>query len=81
MAEKQEKTYTSAEVKNRKTSALVRGVLIGTLATLAVGVVVKKTTKANIIDGAEKAVDGATKKIGGAVKGAIDKHKAHKDAV
>ena len=72
------RVYTKAEVQNRKTSAGVRGVIVGALSALAIGILVKKTTKANIVDGAEKAFDKTAAGISAAVKKAADSAKKRK---
>ena len=70
--------YSKAEVQNRKTSATMRGIVFGALSALAIGVLVKKTTKANIVDGAEIAFDKTVTGVKGAVKSASEAAKKRK---
>ena len=49
------KNSTNHEVKNTKRSGRSCGFVLGALATIATGVVIKETCNKNIIDGADKA--------------------------
>lgn len=48
------KNSTNHEVKNAKRSGRTLGFVLGALATVATGVVIKETCNKNIIDGADK---------------------------
>ena len=56
-------TFTNAEVKNAKHFATIGGIILGTVITIGVGIVIKKTTDANIIDGSVKLLDKSVNKI------------------
>jgi len=55
-------SYTRSEVKNAKHGASIGGFILGAVITLAVGVLVKKTTDANIIDGSTNVFDSLKEK-------------------
>lgn len=68
-------SYSKADVKNAKHSAIVGGLILGTLATVGIGILVKKTTKANIIDGSESLFDKGVSKV----RDLIDSRKHNSD--
>ena len=70
-----EKT-TNYEVKNAKRSGRTGGFVLGVIATLAGGVLIKETCNKNIVDGADKAFKAGTKKV----KSIIGNRKAKKEA-
>lgn len=55
-------SYTRSEVKNAKHGASIGGFILGAIITLAVGVLVKKTTDANIVDGSTNVFDNLKEK-------------------
>jgi len=55
-------SYTRSEVKNAKHGASIGGFILGAVITLAVGVLVKKTTDANIVDGSTNVFDSLKEK-------------------
>ena len=55
-------SYTRSEVKNAKHGASIGGFILGAFITLAVGVLVKKTTDANIVDGSTNVFDSLKEK-------------------
>ena len=55
-------SYTRSEVKNAKRGASIGGFILGAFITLAVGVLVKKTTDANIVDGSTNVFDNLKEK-------------------
>lgn len=63
-----EMTSTNYEVKNAKRSGRAGGFVLGVIATIAGGVVIKETCNKNIVDGADKAFKAGTKKVQTAIK-------------
>lgn len=70
------KNSTNHEVKNAKRSGRSCGFVLGALATIVTGVVIKETCNKNIIDGADKVYKTGTKKV----KSIIDNRKAKREA-
>lgn len=70
-----EKT-TNYEVKNAKRSGRTGGFVLGVLATIAGGVLIKETCNKNIVDGADSAFKAGKKKV----KSVIENRKAKKEA-
>lgn len=55
--------YTKSDVKNAKHAATIGGIILGTIAVFGIGIVIKKKTNSNILDGAETLFDKAIDKI------------------
>jgi hypothetical protein len=58
-----QRVYTKEEVKGKKHSAGISGLIIGVLSTLAAGVIANKVAKVNITDETTKLVDSGIDKI------------------
>ena len=56
-------SFTRAEVKNIKHGAIMGGVVLGALSLLGIGICIKKTTGANVVNGSTDLFDKVVDKI------------------
>ena len=70
-------SFSRSDVKNIKHGAVLGGLMLGALATIGVGICIKKTTNANLTNGTTDLFD----KAGGKVKLFLDERKNKKEEV
>lgn len=56
-------SFSRAEVKNLKHGAMLGGLVLGAVSLLGIGICIKKTTNANLVDGSTDLFDKAVGKL------------------